>query len=96
MNRSLKYINLVVALALLVAGGIAWWYAWRVLAKTSGTVNAPLEARAVAQQREDLRAAREQALAARGCPEARKQPQRRLAGERLDHREHVPRVAHRR
>lgn len=45
INRFLKYINYCIALAVLAALGVAYWFGWRVLPRTSGTVEAPIAAR---------------------------------------------------
>jgi penicillin G amidase len=42
LNRLLKYLNLLVAALLLAALGGVYWFAWRVLPKTSGEVTAPV------------------------------------------------------
>jgi penicillin amidase len=44
LSRFLKYINLLIALVLLAAAGVVWWFGYRVLAKTSGSVEAPVAA----------------------------------------------------
>jgi penicillin G amidase len=45
-HRVLKYINLGIAVALLLLAAAAYWYAWRPLPMTSGTVEAPVVAKA--------------------------------------------------
>jgi penicillin G amidase len=42
LNRLLKYLNLLVAALLLVALVAVYWFAWRVLPKTSGEISAPV------------------------------------------------------
>src|SRR4051812_5102675 len=46
LNRLLRYINLLVAVALVVALAIVYWVVYRVLPKTSGEIHAPVSARA--------------------------------------------------
>src|SRR5690348_13823618 len=41
-SRAIKVINIAVLFALAVAVCVVYWYAWRPLAKTSGTLNAPV------------------------------------------------------
>ena len=48
MNRFLKYINLLIALVCVAALSVVWWYGYRVLARTSGTVEAGVSAEATA------------------------------------------------
>jgi penicillin amidase len=42
LNRILKYFNIAILLALAVALLAVYWYAWRPLPQTSGTLRAPL------------------------------------------------------
>jgi penicillin G amidase len=44
LNRLLKYINLLVAVLLCIALAVVYWFGYRVLPKTSGTIRAPLSA----------------------------------------------------
>jgi penicillin amidase len=41
-SRAVKVINIAVLLVLAVAVSVVYWYAWRPLAKTSGTLDAPI------------------------------------------------------
>jgi penicillin amidase len=45
LNRFLKYINIIVALLLVLAAGAVWFVAIRVLPQTSGSIPAPVAAR---------------------------------------------------
>ncbi len=47
LRRALRYINLAIAVALLVFAACAYWFAWRPLPRTSGQLAAPVAARAV-------------------------------------------------
>src|SRR4051794_22909855 len=42
--RLVKTVNSIVLLALIAAAALIFWYAWRPLAKTSGTLDAPVAA----------------------------------------------------
>ncbi|MGH9628861.1 MAG: penicillin acylase family protein [Bryobacteraceae bacterium] len=42
LNRLLRYINLLVAFALVAVLGAVYWFAYRVLPKTSGEITAPI------------------------------------------------------
>ena len=42
LNRLLKYINITIALAVLVIALAVYWFAGRPLPQTSGTINAPV------------------------------------------------------
>ena len=44
LNRLLKYINLLVAVLLCIVLAVVYWFVYRVLPKTSGTIHAPLSA----------------------------------------------------
>jgi penicillin amidase len=44
ISRVVKYVNLLIALALLGALALTYWYAWRVLPERSGAIAAPLNA----------------------------------------------------
>ncbi len=44
LNRLLKYINLLVAVLLCIVLAVVYWFGYRVLPKTSGTIRAPLSA----------------------------------------------------
>ncbi len=46
LNRLLRYINLLVAVVLLIALAVVYWVVYRVLPKTSGEIHAPIGARA--------------------------------------------------
>jgi penicillin amidase len=46
LNRLLRYLNLLIGLVLLAVLGAVYWFAWRVLPKASGTIQAPLSAAA--------------------------------------------------
>lgn len=41
MSRVLKYINFIILLACTVGAAAVYWFVWRVLPQTSGTVHAP-------------------------------------------------------
>ena len=43
MSRLLKLINLLIAIALVVACGCVYWFVWRVLPQTSGTLRLPVQ-----------------------------------------------------
>ena len=45
INRVLWYVNRVIALLVVLLLIAAWWYAWRPLPQTSGTVQAFLRRR---------------------------------------------------
>lgn len=45
-ERLLKFINLSIAVLLIAVAIAAWWYAWRPLPQTEGTVAAPIGAQA--------------------------------------------------
>jgi penicillin G amidase len=45
-SRFLKIINLSIAVLLVVVAGVVWWFAGRPLPQTSGTISAPLSAKA--------------------------------------------------
>ena len=53
LPRLLKYINWGIALLLAAALAVVWWYAWRPLAQTSGTLQAPVSDR-VSVKRDSL------------------------------------------
>ncbi len=42
--RTIKYVNLAIALVLLIVLTLVYWYVWRVLPDRSGSVTAPLNA----------------------------------------------------
>lgn len=42
LQRVITYLNWLIALALLLLLGAAWWWAWRPLPKTSGEIGAPV------------------------------------------------------
>lgn len=42
VNRIVLLANAVIGLILLIVGGFVWWYAWRPLAMTSGSLNLPV------------------------------------------------------
>lgn len=44
LARAIKYLNFAIGVALAAALGIAYWYAWRPLARYSGEVSAPVAA----------------------------------------------------
>ena len=44
LNRLTKFINSLIGLVILAALAATWWYAWRPLPQTSGTLLAPLTA----------------------------------------------------
>ena len=44
-HRILRYINAAIGLALLASAGAVYWFAYRVLPQTSGTIAAPVSAR---------------------------------------------------
>ena len=44
LNRLVKFINSLIGLVILAALAATWWYAWRPLPQTSGTLTAPLAA----------------------------------------------------
>jgi len=44
-HRILRYINFAIGVALVAAAGIAYWFVYRVLPQTSGTITAPVAAR---------------------------------------------------
>ena len=46
LNRVLKYLNYLVAIALLAVLGAGYWFAYRVLPRTTGEIAAPLGGRA--------------------------------------------------
>ena len=46
-QRVLKFINLSIAVFLVVFIGAGFWYAWRPLPVTSGTISAPISKQAV-------------------------------------------------
>jgi penicillin amidase len=46
-ERSLKYINLLILLLLLCGLAATWWYGWRTLPETDGTVEAAISAEGV-------------------------------------------------
>ena len=46
-HRILKLVNLCIAVLLILFLGAAFWYAWRPLPVTSGTITAPVSAQAV-------------------------------------------------
>ena len=45
-QRILKFLNLSIAVLLILFLGAAWWFAWRPLPETSGTIRAPTQSRA--------------------------------------------------
>jgi penicillin amidase len=45
LNRLLKYLNLLIAVVLVVALGLVYWFVYRVLPQTSGRVIAPMQQR---------------------------------------------------
>ena len=45
LPRLLKYINWTIALLLVAALSAVWWYVWRPLSPTSGSITAPVAAR---------------------------------------------------
>ena len=44
-HRILRYINIAIAIALVAAAGAVYWFVYRVLPQTSGTIAAPVSAR---------------------------------------------------
>ena len=44
-HRILRYINIVIGIALLAAAGTVYWFVYRVLPQTSGTIAAPVSQR---------------------------------------------------
>ena len=46
LKRTLKYLNIAILLLLAAAAGVVYWFAWRVLPVVSGTLEAPVSARA--------------------------------------------------
>lgn len=44
LNRLLKYLNLLVAVLLVIVLGVVYWFVYRVLPKTSGEISAPVSA----------------------------------------------------
>ncbi|MEO8371071.1 MAG: penicillin acylase family protein [Candidatus Solibacter sp.] len=44
ISRVVKTVNIVIAVLLAAALGLAWWYVWRVLPQRSGTIQAQLAA----------------------------------------------------
>jgi len=46
LNRFIKYTNYLIAFVLAVCGGLVYWFAYRVLPQTSGTVGLPVSAAA--------------------------------------------------
>jgi penicillin G amidase len=46
LNRLLKYLNVLIGLVLAVSIAIVYWFVYRVLPKTSGTVQAPVSGQA--------------------------------------------------
>ena len=42
LNRLLRYINLLVAVVLVIALAVVYWFVYRVLPKTSGEIHAPI------------------------------------------------------
>ncbi|MDE3168051.1 MAG: penicillin acylase family protein [Acidobacteriota bacterium] len=42
ISRVVKYVNLLIAIALVAGLGLAYWYAWRVLPVRSGSIQAPV------------------------------------------------------
>ena len=50
LNRLIKFINSLIGLVILAAIAATWWYGWRPLPQTSGTLAAPLAAPASIQR----------------------------------------------
>jgi penicillin amidase len=48
MNRFLKIVNAVIAVVLVAVLALVYWFAWRPLPQTAGTVGAPVSAKATA------------------------------------------------
>jgi penicillin amidase len=46
LKRAVRYLNIVFLVLAIAAAGAIYWYAWRPLPQTSGTLRAPLSARA--------------------------------------------------
>ena len=44
-QRALRYINIAIGIGLAAAAGAVYWFAYRVLPQTSGTIAAPVSAR---------------------------------------------------
>src|ERR1017187_5276701 len=44
-HRVLRYINIAIGVGLLAASGAVYWFAYRVLPQTSGTITAPVSQR---------------------------------------------------
>jgi len=51
-QRILRAVNILIGLILLLALGWVYWFAWRPLPETGGTVKAPVSARALASRDE--------------------------------------------
>jgi penicillin amidase len=46
LNRLLKYLNVLIGLILAISAGAVYWFVYRVLPKTSGTISAPIRGEA--------------------------------------------------
>src|SRR3954462_1392690 len=44
ISKSVKFVNLAIAFALIAGAALTYWYAWRPLPQRSGTIDAPLAA----------------------------------------------------
>lgn len=49
LNRLIKYINIAIAVLIVAAGAVVYWYGWRALPQTSGTIRAAVSQKITAE-----------------------------------------------